>query len=393
MSVPLGHPVRAVDWERAREISHVAAGALGAEAVSLAAANGRVTAQPITAAQDIPHYASSAMDGWVVAGAHPWKLAAETGAMLARTARPIVTGGLIPERADAVLRSEHGRLVGELLEPERGHHAPSRGTDIRPAGEEARAGDVVIARGTVLNPAHLAVAAACARDLLIVTEQPRVELLLSGDEVDDAGVPVPGRVRDSFGPALPALLGQLGGRVVASTRLPDRLDVTIRALQERTDCELVITTGGTGSSSSDHLRAALRQLDAEILVPGLASRPGGPALLARLPDGRLLAGLPGNPLAALVGLLVLAAPALAGWSGRGLPELTDVVAARAIPGHVGGTTLMPYAKVYGGVVPSRWVGSGMMRGLADSAGIVAVSPHGLEAGAHSVALRLPWMTS
>ena len=308
MRAPLGHAAGAVDWERARAVSYDAAGALGAESVPLVAASGRVTAQPITAEQDIPHYASSAMDGWAIAGEPPWELDARTGTMVPRTARPIVTGGLIPERADAVLRSEYGRLVGGVLELEHGRHAPSRGTDIRPAGEEARAGDVVIARGTVLNPAHLAVAAACARDLVLVTEQPRVQLLLSGDEIDDAGVPVPGRVRDSFGPALPALLGQVGGRIVASARIPDRLDVTIGALQEQTDCELIITTGGTGSSSADHLRAALRHLRAEILIPGLTSRPGGPALLARLPDGRLLAGLPGNPLAALLGLLVLAAP-------------------------------------------------------------------------------------
>jgi molybdopterin molybdotransferase len=386
----IAHRAAAFEWEQARRTAYHAVRALGLETVGLAAATGRVTAESIIAGHDIPHYASSAMDGWVVSGEPPWELDAETGALPSRGARPVVTGGLIPERAEAVLRSEHGRVLAGLLQLEPGRHAPRPGADIRAAGQEAVAGEVLIEEGTLLNPGHIAVAAACARDTVLVRARPRAELLLTGDEVDAFGVPGPGRVRDSFGPTLPTLVSQLGGIVVASTRVPDRRDATLAALRSRPDGELVITTGGTGSSSSDHLRAALVGLGAQIIVPGIASRPGGPSLLARLPDGRLLVGLPGNPLAAVVGLLVLAAPALAGWGGRSLAELTRVVAARDIAGHPHRTMLVPYLAVDGGVVPSRWIGSSMMRGLADSAGIVAIPPRGLEAGQQGVALPLPW---
>ncbi|MEP6843012.1 MAG: molybdopterin molybdotransferase MoeA [Pseudolysinimonas sp.] len=381
----------AVAWDAARELAASVVRPLGDEQVPLSRAVDRITAREVHALQPIPHYASSAMDGWAVSGKPPWAVMPSAVELLGHgSAVAIATGGLIPPGADAVVRSEHASVAHGRLSPDSGRHAPIAGADIRPTGEEAAAGEVLIAVGTRLNPAHIAVAAACGYDSVTVTLTPRVALLLTGDEVDGSGVPAAGRVRDSFGPVIPSLIQLLGGSVVSAGRVADRLDATVASLESATGVELVVTTGGTGGSAGDHVREALVALGAEIIIPRLSIRPGGPTLLARLPDGRLVAGLPGNPLAAITGLLVTVAPALAVWTGRGLPPLVDVVTAQAIPGRAHSTLMIPFRHVVEGVVPSSWVGAGMMRGLADSSGLLVVPPTGLAAHGHGRAIPLPW---
>src|SRR6185312_14450954 len=146
-------------WRAARQESFRAARPLTPVSVALSEAVGRVAASDITALCDVPHYASSAMDGWAVAGEPPWRLLDGNGPASAPLesgqARTIVTGGLIPRGATGVLRSEHGR----------------------PAGEEVTASDTIIHAGTLLNPAHVAVAAVCGHDELLVLPRPRVSLV------------------------------------------------------------------------------------------------------------------------------------------------------------------------------------------------------------------------
>src|SRR6185312_14586629 len=124
-----------------------------------------------------------------------------------------------------------------------------------------------------LNPAHVAVAAVCGHDELLVLPRPRVSLVLTGDEVVTSGIPEPGHVRDSFGPQLPSFIALLGGEVTASTRLPDNLALLVAAITAHPDVDLVITTGGTGGSDADHLHAALAELGATIHIEGVAMRP------------------------------------------------------------------------------------------------------------------------
>ncbi len=386
---PERHPP--ATWDAAMSISADAAPRLRSEIVSLAEAVGRVAARDLHAAQAIPHYVSSAMDGWAVAGDPPWSLLpAGDEALAPGTARSIVTGGVVPAGTAAVLRTEHGALAEGMLRPREPFGTPVAGADIRPAGEEAAAGEVLITAGTLLNPAHAAVAAACAHDRVEVVALPRVRLVLTGDEVVESGLPAPGRVRDSFGPMLPAFLRGLGGTVTAAQRVADDLDATIAAFGRGDDSELIITTGGTGGSHADHVRAALDALGAEVLVPSIAVRPGGPAMLARLPDGRLVAGVAGNPLAAIVGLLLVAAPTIATQGGRSLLHAVELVAATRIPRRSAGTSMVPYQRVASGIVPSSWIGSGMMRGLADSDGIAIVPAGGAAEGDRLRGLTLPW---
>jgi molybdopterin molybdotransferase len=390
----VSHHAGALGWHAARSLSAAAASALPSEIVRLDLAIGRVLAADVVALCDVPHYASSAMDGWAVCGDGPWVLSS-AHEMAPGRATAVVTGGLIPERTDAVLRSESGVARetdgGWVLDSTSATGEPHPGQHIRPPGQEARESDIVLTAGTVLNPAHIAVAAGCGHDTLPVIGQPRIALLFTGDEVVESGIPKPGQVRDSFGPQLPAVLRMLGGTVASSRRVRDDLPSTIAALgDEPGGSDVVITTGGTGDSPVDHLHRALRRLGAHVLVERVAMRPGGPSLLARLPDGRMLIGLPGNPLAAMMGLVTLVGPLLAALGGRPEPAAGTITAATELPGRPGTSILVPYRVVGARAVPSPWLGSGMMRGLAAADGVLVVPPDGIRAGETVDTLALPW---
>jgi len=380
-------------WATAREVAHAAARLTAVEHVALAEAAGRVLAEAVVAPTDLPHYDSSAMDGWAVSGPGPWTTVRGPG-LTAGTAVAVVTGELIPPGATAVVRRERAVIDsrGQLslaAGPGRDDSAP--GSHIRRAGEEARAGEVMIGSGTPLNPVHLSVAAACGLDRLAVRSLPWVRLALTGDEVLASGPVEPGRVRDSFGPSLPSLVGLLRATIVGSTRVPDELAATVAALGAK-DCELLITTGGTGGSHVDHLRSAVAQLGGEILIDGIAMKPGGPTTLARLIDGRLVLSLPGNPLAAILGLLVAGGPLLASMAGLPLEPLGRVRMAERMP-PAGAVFLRPYTSSEHGAVTTEWHGSAMLRGLAEADGVLVVPEEGLDAGAEAQVIPLPWLAS
>lgn len=405
-------------WSSARRIAHdvgVAGRPAATETVPLAEALGRVLAASLIAPIPIPHYASSAMDGWAVAGlaGDRWTLLTADRAERARTVRlqpgeavEVLTGGVIPPGTFAVLQSEHG-----VVEPLDGVQIlcraddapadePRPGRHIREPGTESAAGATLVEAGTVLGPVHLAVAAGGGFDSVPVLPRPRVRLVLTGDEVVTSGLPGPGRVRDSFGPSLPGVIASLGGIVTSSVRVADSVADTAEALGTDgvapTAPEIVVTTGGTGASRADHVRALLRDAGAEFLVDGIDVRPGGPALLARLPDGRLFICLPGNPLAALLSVLTLLHPLLAGLQGGPLPPMRPVLLATAIDPVRSATTLRPYRAVpepdsaVSMAEPTPWHGAAMLRGLADADGIVVCPGTGAAAGDLVPSLDLPW---
>jgi molybdopterin molybdotransferase len=383
-------------WTDARRLSFDAASAGAAELVALDDAAGRRLARDVVALCDLPHYVSSAMDGWAVCGAPPWRVV-DTATLAPSECQAIVTGGALPPGATAVLRSEHasssrdGDTEWMTTTPAARPDEPREGEHMRLAGTEAKEGDLLIAAGTLLNPAHVALAASAGRDDLAVAARPRVRLVLTGDEVVPSGIPASGQVRDSFGPVLPSLIAGFGGIVSDAIHLGDSLAAMIDALS--TDPgrhDVIVTTGSTGSSSSDHLRPALRELGADILIDGIRMRPGGPSLLARLDDGRFVVGLPGNPLAAILALLTLGEPLVAGMTGAPVPRTYGVAVGAELSGRASTSLLVPYRLEDGRAVATTWRGSAMMRGLADSVGVLVCPPDGLAIGASADAFALPW---
>lgn len=408
-----------VDWKTARELAHRAGRPLPVQTVTLADALGQTLAEPVHALQAIPHYASSAMDGWAVNGEPPWTLVShapvedhsrrgpsphiESGevALAPGEATFILTGGVVPRNAEGILRTEHGAVRGDALERNASARAdePVLHEHVRPAGEEAEEGAEAIEAGVFLNPAQIALAAVCGHDTLAVLRAPRVSLLMTGDEVVDHGLPHPGQVRDTFGPQLPGFVAMLGGHVDVAGRAKDNLDDVIAAIAAeptdeaslmRASGDVLITTGGTGNSSADHIRRALEDLGAELIIDGIAMRPGHPTLLAKLPDGRFLVGLPGNPLAAMMAMLTVTAPLLAGLRGAPLTDLGRAVSADAFEPLSGRSRLVPFRLDGGRAVPSTHQRSGMLRGLAAADGVLVVPGEGCAVGDELPTLSLPW---
>jgi molybdopterin molybdotransferase len=393
-------------WEEARRAAYEAATPIPAGPVPLHLALGRRLDQDIVALQDMPHYASSAMDGWAVNGTGPWILVEQGVRLAPHQASLIVTGGLIPPGGKAVLRSESAVLgkdedglpvltTGGTARP----GEPRTGQHVRKAGEEALEGDILVKAGVELSPAHLALAALAGYDEVRVQGKPLVRLLLTGSEVVGQGVPVPGQVRDTFGPQLPAVVGMLGGIAGGQQRIGDSYTEWLAALEDVVPevpgapdlpADVVITTGGTGRSGTDHLRKAVTELGGRLVIDGIAMRPGHPAVLAELPDGRFVLGLPGNPLAAMMALCTVGAPLLAALGHGVLPEVQEVPCGSMIEPDPGRTRLMPFRLLYGMASPAQHTGPGMMRGLASAHGVMVVPPHGVQLGELVPAFALPW---
>lgn len=370
----------------AREIAHV----LPAESVDVHALDGRVLAEPVTALCDLPSFDSSAMDGWAVSGDGPWRQVGDARAGMPfphnlndGEAIRIATGAVVPAGASAVLRWEVAETDGDII---RGAVNPR--ADIRPAGEEVRAGDVIARAGTRVTPAMAGFLAATGHDHIAVVRQPRVHVLLLGDELLASGIPNAGRVRDSLGPQLPGWLHRMGAVVCQSVQVVDELTSVQDAFTSAAaNADIIITTGGTAAGPRDHVHAAIAEIGGEMIVDRVAVRPGHPMLLARL-DSVPLIGLPGNPHSAVVGLMSLGEPIIGGMLGlpvRELPRVHSRDDLRTTPHH---TRLIAGVLRDGEFMLSGYDGSAMLRGLASSDGF-AVVEHDVAAGAEVPWLQLP----
>jgi molybdopterin molybdotransferase len=372
-------------WQQARDLAGDLA-PLGAHEVVLSAAAGLVLAADVVARSDLPSFTASAMDGWAVCGEPPWTLKPGSTRLAARTATAIATGWAVPEGAEAVLRTEHAEVetgTGVIrLRP--GTPRPVQGQDIRRQGTECRAGDVVAERGTRCVPAVLGLAAAAGVDSLTVVRRPIVDLLILGDELIDAGVGQDGRVRDALGPMLPPWLTALGAVVTTGRRVADSPDALAAAIAGSA-ADLLVTTGSTAKGPHDHLHDVLASLGAELLADGVDVRPGHPMLLARLPDGRRLAGLPGNPLAAVSGVLTLVAPGVHALAGLEIPRRSTAVLTDRVTGHPHDVRLIPIREGR----PLHHIGPAMLRGLASADALAVIPPGGAGAGDEVEALPLP----
>ena len=400
-----GDGTTSVDWEKARELAYAAgrAAAGPAEPVALPDADGRTLAEPLRALTDLPAFPTASIDGWAVRGPQPWRpvgrvLAGGVAAPLTEdgTCVEIATGAMVPAGAEALVRIEastrdgDGRVSGE----------PRVGPvpEWRLPGEEASKGEQLLPAGSAIDPAVIGVAATCGYESLSVYRRPRAGLLVFGDELLTGGTPGAGRVRDSLGPQVPGWLRRYGATVdpaAVAGPVQDTLDAHLAAVRDAlAGADLVCTTGGTMHGPVDHLHPALAELGAEYIVNTVAVRPGFPMLLARVPgpDGRprFLAGLPGNPQSAVIALITLVAPLLAGLHGRPAPALPTVEVAAKVRGRGGDTHLALARLDHDGrsATPVGHVGSAMLRGLSNAHGFVVVRP-GTEAAPGDLVPFLP----
>jgi molybdopterin molybdotransferase len=294
---------------------------LDTEPVALADGRGRVLAEDLTSAVNVPPFDSSAMDGFaLVAGpaaelevvgesraGHPWARPVAAGAAVR-----ISTGAAVPVGATAVIPVERTSETGAKVEVEE----TSEGANIRRAGEDLRAGDVVLERGTMLGPAELGVAASVGRAELRCGRRPRVALLVTGDELVQPGDALgAGQIYTSNGFALAAQIEATGGEVVFRETVPDTAEATHDALgRALAAAGVVVASGGVSVGPHDHVKGALRALGVEEHFWGVALRPGKPTWFGTR-DDVLVFGVPGNPVSAMVTFQLFARPALAALQG------------------------------------------------------------------------------
>ncbi|PAU66362.1 molybdopterin molybdenumtransferase MoeA [Pseudomonas sp. PIC25] len=286
------------------------------ERLPLAAAEGRVLAEPLVAGLDLPPWPNSAMDGYalrqadagealpvsqrIFAGQAPEPLQAGTCAR-------IFTGAPLPAGADCVEMQENVEVLADgrvrFLE------AIRAGQHVRPQGQETRRGETVLDTGTRLGPIELGLAASLGAAELTVRRRPRVALLSTGDELVEPGQPLgPGQIYNSNRRLLASWLQRLGCEVVDGGILPDDLDRTRTCLGELADVDLLLSTGGVSVGEADFLGQVLREAG-ELALWKLAIKPGKPLTCGHY-RGVPVIGLPGNPASTLVTFALLTRPYL-----------------------------------------------------------------------------------
>ena len=314
-----------IDEARARVLAAVRP--LPAEDVRVEDALGRVLAEDVTAAADVPGFANSAMDGFAVRSGptgRRLRLVGESRAGAPATtavgegeAVRISTGALLPEGADAVLQLELADEDGDTIAL-REEVAPGR--NVRFPGEDMPAGAVVLRAGAPLGPAGVGVAVAAGRATVRCGRRPAVAIVTTGDELTAPGAALgPGGLHDSNAVTLAALAVRAGARVVRTARSQDTAEATRAALGEALEAaDVVIASGGVSVGPHDHVKDALASLGVQEAFWRVALRPGRPTWFGTR-GATAVFGLPGNPVSAMVTFTLFARPALAALQGGTAP--------------------------------------------------------------------------
>jgi molybdopterin molybdotransferase len=292
------------------------------EKIDSLAAYGRVLAESLAAASEIPPFSKSAVDGYAVRSADMSTVPAElrcvgesrAGAGSRSTlepceAIPTMTGAPVPAGADAVQMIEKTRRSADgarvvILK------AVHPGENIIPAGSQASAGEVVLETGRYIGPAEAAILAMFGRRELQVFRKPRVALAATGDELVEADqAPGPDQIRNSNVTSLTAQLRPLGLEPEYLGIARDDKARIRRVVLEGLCRDVLILTGGVSVGTYDFVGEILREIGLEVIFSGVAIRPGKPTVFARQAD-RLVFGLPGNPISTLVSFELFVRPAL-----------------------------------------------------------------------------------
>jgi molybdenum cofactor synthesis domain-containing protein len=385
--------------------------ALPTEKVKLDTVLGRVLAEDVVADTDLPPFDRAQMDGYAVraqdlseapvrlrivgesAAGRGWHHQLDEG-----QAVRIMTGAPVPAGADSVQQVElthelkDGSVV-ELLE------TVETGKSIVPRGSEIKAGEVVLRAGTTINAAMMAVLAAFGYAQVEVFRKPRVAVLATGTELVSVDQkPGQDQIRDSNNYSISAY-AELAGAVVE--RMPVTGDETsllrTQIAEAAKRCDLIVTSGGVSMGVYDVTKAALKELDAELFFERVALRPGKPTVFARLPNGTLVFGLPGNPVSVSVTFNLFARTALLAMQGTAEPALKreTAVLARTVKGTTDRESYLPAQLTTNDdaelvAFPLKWGGSSdfVAFALTTALLIVPANVKAIEPGSLVAVLRL-----
>lgn len=366
---------------------------LDGEEVPLLVSRDRVLTEEVRAVREVPPFTNSAMDGYAVRAAdvrsaspdRPVRLrllgeiragGPAPAAVQAQTALRIMTGAMMPEGADAVVRIEDTAEADNQVAIRVG---VGEGTNVRRAGTDVSKDSVVAAPGRLITPGLIGVLASAGRSMVRCVRQPRVQLLTTGDELRDAGQTLgPGEITNTNRYTLVAALEGAGATALdAGVARDERTDLAAR-LERFADADLVITTGGVSMGAYDLVRSLLEERDA-VNFWQVALRPGKPLVFGSV-HGVPLIGLPGNPVSALVGFELFVRPALRKMQGRA--DIEPVLVPATSDERLGA---VPHLEQYLRGV-ARWEsgglavrltgnqGSHVLRSMADANCLVRVPP-------------------
>ncbi len=288
------------------------------EILPLSQANGRVLAKDLSSVINVPPSDNSSMDGYAVRSVDlvdnnqtllPISQRIPAGVMgdelKAGTAARIFTGAPIPAGADAVVMQEVCTLEGEgvnITGP------VSKGQNIRKAGEDINAGDIILKKGLKLRPQDVGLAASVGINVLCVYKRLRVGIFFTGDELREPGDNLKaGQIYNSNRYTLRGLLENLNCEVIDLGTVKDTLDATKNAMQEAANqADLVMTSGGVSVGEEDYIRIALEELG-QLKLWRINIKPGKPFAFGKIGETPFL-GIPGNPVSVFVTFSIFARP-------------------------------------------------------------------------------------
>jgi molybdopterin molybdotransferase len=321
-----------LSFEEARHLVEQHAGFLtphGRESVDLLAAAGRVLAETIHADRDFPPFPRSTRDGYAVRSEDLRTIPAtlrvvgeikagakgEIGPVEPGEAVSIMTGAPVPHGADAVVMLEWTSSAGDRIQVQRGVAA---GENIVPTGSEGKKGEPMLAAGTRIDFAAIAVAAAVGRRCVAVYSKPRIAVLSTGDEVVDVeSSPEPNEIRNSNSYSLAAQIANAGGEPVLMPIAPDEPKRLRQLLRQGLESDLLLIAGGVSMGRYDLVEQELAALGAKFLFTGAPIQPGKPVVFGNIPDSsrKYFVGLPGNPVSTMVCFELFARPLVDALSG------------------------------------------------------------------------------
>ncbi|HEY2039798.1 MAG TPA: gephyrin-like molybdotransferase Glp [Edaphobacter sp.] len=377
---------RIVSFDEALEIVLAQARSMkppAVEGVALVESTGRLLATSVEADRDQPPFDRSTRDGYAVqaegamsgatltvagqvqAGAQ-W-----TNAVIPGEAIEIMTGAPVPAGADAVIMLEHVEESGRTIQLMAGRRI-TLGENIVPRGSEARQGDAVLQAGMELDPAAVALAAACGAATVEVFRKPKVSILATGDElVDVMEVPGPQQIRNSNSYGLAALVSRAGAVPLRLPVAQDQREELERSIRTARAADLMLLTGGVSMGKYDLVEEVLLSLGATFFFTGVKMQPGKPVVFGKLPekDGMpeiYFFGLPGNPVSSQVTFTCFAEPMLRAIRGGGIqgPQFVQATLTDEVAGKPGLTRMLPARLTPNRVRPEVklvvWQGSGDM---------------------------------
>lgn len=348
----------------------------------LAEACGRVLREEIAAPEDIPAFDRSAMDGYAVGAddrSERFRVVAEIQPGTAAGLRigtgecaRIFTGAAIPAGASQVIMQEDARRDGDTMIPVR----RTADTHVRARGEDAKRGARLLAAGTRLGPAEIALLAqiGCTRPL--VSRPVRVLHVTTGNELVDPGTtPAAGQIRDSNSALIAALLAQCGAALALQTRSGDSLEALAGVIEavDSAVWDLLLVSGGASVGDFDFGTRALGRLGFEIRFDRINLRPGKPLVFATRGTQAAFV-IPGNPVSHLVTFHVAIARAIerfAGFAGDWL--LADTALCGEVPADRR-ETWWPARLTPRGVQPLAWQSSGDLVGVAGVNALIRIAP-------------------